>query len=379
LTPLSLAAEEFLGPPGAMLLSIAAILAFVTTGNGGILAASRNPLAMSRDHLLPKFFDRLSSTFGTPYVSILATCGFMVAMILLLDIGSLVKVASTMKLILFLLVNLAVLIMRRSGLQNYKPLYRSPLFPFLQVIGIIVYLFVIVELTTKLDRIPLWTLLGFFLFSVAWYFAYVRPRSDRESALVYMVRSAIAREIQRGRMEEELREIALERDEVIRDRFDHLVAASIVLDLPHATTANEMFRQAAEHLAPRLNTEATVLWDRFLRREGESSTQVQPGLAIPHVIVDGEGLFDVMLVRCAGGIYFGADQPPVTTVFILVGSADERKFHLQALMAVATIVQEQEFTQRWLDAHGPEELRDIVLLSGRQRDAASSATGPREA
>jgi mannitol/fructose-specific phosphotransferase system IIA component (Ntr-type) len=300
----------------------------------------------------------------------------MVAMILLLDIGSLVKVASTMKLILFLLVNLAVLIMRGSGLQNYKPLYRSPLFPFLQLLGIVVYLFVIVELTAKLDRIPLWTLVGFFVFGVAWYFVYVRPRSDRESALVFLVRSAIAREIQRGRMEEELREIALERDDVIRDRFDKLVADGGILDLPDSITASEMFRQAAEHLAPRVGTQATVLWDKFLRREAEGSTQLQPGLAIPHVIIDGHELFDVMLVRCKGGIYFGSDEPPVTTVFILVGSADERNYHLRALMAVATIVQEQDFTKRWLAARGPEELRDIVLLSGRQRDATPATSSP---
>ena len=47
-------------------------------------------------------------------------------------------------------------------------------------------------------------------------------------------------------------------------------------------------------------------------------------------------------------------------------------------MAVANIVQEQGFADRWLAARGSEELRDLVLLSGRQRDAAPAASGPEE-
>ena len=51
--PISLAASKFMGLPGFIILGLAAIAAFVTTANGGILAASRSPMAMSRDQLLP--------------------------------------------------------------------------------------------------------------------------------------------------------------------------------------------------------------------------------------------------------------------------------------------------------------------------------------
>ena len=47
LTPLSLAAGKFLGRPGVILLSAAAMLAFITTANTGVLSASRSPMAMS--------------------------------------------------------------------------------------------------------------------------------------------------------------------------------------------------------------------------------------------------------------------------------------------------------------------------------------------
>jgi len=61
----------------------------------------------------------------------------------------------------------------------------------------------------------------------------------------------------------------------------------------------------------------------------------------------------------------------VRVAFILVGSRDERNYHLRALMAIAHIVQEEQFVQRWLGAPKAEHLRDIVLLSGRERDRGS--------
>jgi len=367
LTPLSEAADKFLGRGGVILLSAAAILAFVTTGNSGILAASRSPLAMSRDGLLPAAFQKVSKRFGTPHVGVIATAAFMIVMILFLSIGDLVKIASTMKLILFLLVNVAVLIMRGSRIQNYRPLYRCPLFPWVQLAGIGLYAGLIVVLAVKLGPAPLLTSAGFILIGVLWYVLYVRPRGSRESALLYMVRGVVAKEIRRGELEEELREIVHERDEIIHDRFDEVVKSCGILDFPRQTSAHEVFVQATGLLAGRLGVDPKVLLEKFRVREAESSTVLQPGMAIPHVIVEGEKLFDIVLVRCREGIVFEGVGEPVQAAFVLVGSPDERNYHLRALMAIAHIVQEPEFTQRWLSAGDPEHLRDLLLLSGRRR------------
>ena len=129
LMPISLAASKFLGPAGFALLSVAAIAAFVTTANGGIFAASRSPMAMSRDRLLPPLLAQISDRFKTPHISILLTGGFMVAAIVFLDIESLVKTASTLKIILFMLTNASVIIMRESKIQSYRPKFKSPLYP----------------------------------------------------------------------------------------------------------------------------------------------------------------------------------------------------------------------------------------------------------
>ncbi len=371
LTPLSLAAEKFMGKGGLILLSTAAMLAFITTANSGILSASRSPMAMSRDGLLPGFLQKLSPRFGTPHVSIFITSGFMIAVIALLSIENLVKVASTMMLMLFLLVNVAVLIMRGSKLQNYRPLFRSPLYPWMQIAGIVMCGFLIVEM----GAVPLITTGAFALAGVIWYFIYVRRSISRESALVYMVRSAVSKEIYRSTLEEELKEIALERDDVVRDRFDHLVRECDILDIPEQVSAEEMFTLAAEALAGRMDIDRQHLLELFRQREASSSTVIEPGLAIPHIIVDGEKTFEILLIRCKEGVRFAGQDEPVRAAFVLVGSRDERNYHLRALMAIAHIVQEQKFRQRWLDASNIEHLRDILLLSGRKRDVPTGKSG----
>ena len=52
---------------------------------------------------------------------------------------------------------------------------------------------------------------------------------------------------------------------------------------------------------------------------------------------------------------------------MLVGTRDERNFHLRALAAIAQIAQDEDFDKIWLAARNSEELRDIVLLAERKR------------
>jgi len=109
------------------------------------------------------------------------------------------------------------------------------------------------------------------------------------------------------------------------------------------------------------------LLDSLLAREKESTTEIRPGLAIPHITIEGEHKFELVIARCTAGINFTEALPPVYALFILVGSRDERNFHLRALSAIAQIAQDMNFDKDWLRAKNIEELRDIVLLAKRRR------------
>jgi mannitol/fructose-specific phosphotransferase system IIA component (Ntr-type) len=171
-----------------------------------------------------------------------------------------------------------------------------------------------------------------------------------------------------GLLETELREIIRERDQIVQDRFDRLIEESAVLDLPQPLKLEEFFGKVAESLAPRLGISAALLLELLVAREKESSTVLAPVLAIPHVVVEGEKKFEILLARARQGIEFSAQAPRVQAGFVLVGTRDERNFHLRALSAIAQLVQEPDFEKRWVAARGPQALRDILLLGKRRRD-----------
>ncbi len=362
--PVSEAARNFMGLPGFILLSIAAIAAFVTTANGGILAASRCPMAMSRDGLLPPALARINAKFKTPHLSIMLTSGFMIAALVFLDIEALVKTASTLMIILFILDNASVIIMRESRIQSYRPQFKSPLYPYVHIIAILVYGFLIIDM----GKIPLLITGGFVVFSIAWYFLYVSGHVSRASAAMHIVESVTSRDLKTVTLENELRDILLERDEIIEDRFDKLIKECEILDIEGKKTAEQVFRKVAAILEKRLGINEYVLLEKFLKREEEGGTVVQPGFAIPHIIIEGQRKFDILLVRARDGIKFTNTSEPVCVMFVLAGTRDERNYHLRALMAIAQIAQDKQFEHRWLTARDTETIRNLILLSTRTRD-----------
>ncbi len=363
LTPISLGAGYLLGTAGVVIMAIGALLAFISTANAGIMTASRAPMAMSRDELVPGFFQKVNLKFGTPHFSVLFTGAFMIAVILFLALEDLVKTASTLMILLFAFVNLSLIIMRESKIQNYQPKFRAPLYPWLQIVAIVGYGFLIVEMGT----LPL-LITGIFLVSgFLWYWIYARIRVVRESALIHIIERITARELTSYTLETELKHILRERDEIIEDRFDHLIKDSVVLDIEKCMDMEEFFKKVTDALAEKLGMPPEILFRLFREREKQSSTVLAPGLAIPHIVVEGENKFEILLARCKEGVVFSEGLPRVHTVFALVGSRDERNFHLRALAAIAQIVQDAHFNKRWLSARSPEALRDIVLLGKRER------------
>jgi len=363
-TPISTAAAKFMGGFGFVILAIAAIAAFVTTANAGILAASRSPMAMSRDCLLPAFFARVNERFKTPDVAIVLTSGFMVTAIIFLDIEMLAKTASTLLIILYILTNVSVIAMRESRIQSYRPKFKSPLYPYLHVFAVVAYSALIIDM----GKVPLLISAGFVVLSVAWFWLYVSKRVSRASAVMHIVERVTDRQLKTVTLEKELRDILFERDDIIEDRFDRLIRGCIILDIVGKRPADKIFRQVSTILAQRLETNEYVLFEKFLHREAEGGTVVQPGFAIPHIVLEGENKFDILLVRAREGIDFPHAPDPVRVLFFLVGSPDERNYHLRALMAIAQIAQEKDFEKRWLAARDTEAIRNLILLSTRKRD-----------
>ena len=200
--------------------------------------------------------------------------------------------------------------------------------------------------------------------------AYVGIHKRRDSALIQMVRRVTDRDLVESvpALEGELREILKERDEIVEDRFDCLVHESTILDREGSESVWDFFRSISPTLAKEVGLSEERVHELLVERENESTTALRPGLAIPHIVVEGEGAFSMLLVRSKEGIVFSADQPPVHAVFVLMGSVDERNYHLRALMHIAQITHAPDFDEKWMRATGPEQLRNIILLGERRRD-----------
>jgi APA family basic amino acid/polyamine antiporter len=369
LTPISAGARTFWGVGGVIITAIAALLAFVSTANAGIMSASRYPLAMSRDSILPRFFSYVNKRFKTPHSAVIVTTLIMMVTIIFLDLEVLVEAASTMLLLLYMSANLSVIVMRESKLQNYQPSFRAPLYPFLQIIGILGYLFLIYDM----GMITLLMTAVFVLCALVWFFIYVRPRINRESAIMYVVERITDRQIVTDSLRDELREVVKEREEIIEDEFDHIIKEAMILDLERRMQFSEFIQVASEQLTGRLGIPKERFIRLFNEREKQSCTALRPGLAIPHIVIEGTDKFDVLLVRSREGITFPDAVEPVHIIFVLVGTRDRRRSHLRALMAIAQIAQHHDFDKKWLSARTTTDLRDIMLLGKRKRHLNQSA------
>ncbi|MEC7240507.1 MAG: APC family permease, partial [Myxococcota bacterium] len=163
---------------GVGLAVTAAVAAFASTGNAGIMSASRYPLAMGRDRLLPSAFTHIGR-FSTPTMGILATGVFMIFSIVFFEISMVAKLGSAFQLVIFGLINLCVIVMRESHLKYYHPVFRSPLYPWLQIAGILIPIWLISEMGLVPSLMSI-ILIGF---CIAWYNFYARGRVERYGAV----------------------------------------------------------------------------------------------------------------------------------------------------------------------------------------------------
>ncbi|MDE0707785.1 MAG: amino acid permease [Candidatus Poseidoniales archaeon] len=121
---------------------IAAVLAVITMTSmalAGIMAASRYPFAMARDNLLPEPLENVHPKYETPHLAIFGTGLAMAVSILVLPVHDVAKLASGFQIMIFIIINAAVIVLRRAATTHYwyNPEWKSPLFPFFQIMGII--------------------------------------------------------------------------------------------------------------------------------------------------------------------------------------------------------------------------------------------------
>jgi mannitol/fructose-specific phosphotransferase system IIA component (Ntr-type) len=300
-----------------------------------------------------------------PTTAVLFT-GLFVIGSLFLDTHVLIKSASTVLILTYLLTNLCVVVLRESRLLNYRPTFRSPGYPWTQLAGSGGFILLILEMGLEALLISLVLILSGLVF----YWFYGRIKATREFALLHLLDRVMDRTLAGGVLESELSEIIRERDELCADPFEEVVKRAQILDLPGPLEPHAFWSAVADRLHSALGVAPEVMHKVRDERELGPVSEILPGVAVSDGIVPGEGFFELLAVRCPSGVTLGSRMAPTQVFFLILASRDRRDSYLRTLAALAQIAGDPGFEHQWRTAKGEDRLRDVLRLTERKRVCA---------
>ncbi|MBN2444103.1 MAG: F0F1 ATP synthase subunit alpha [Spirochaetales bacterium] len=185
--------------------------------------------------------------------------------------------------------------------------------------------------------------------------------------ILKLLEGITTRELSSPKLEKELEQIMSGHDLYEHDRFNKLIDTCKILDYDESKDMDTLFHKAAAIMAKELTQlKSGEVFNRLKKREESSSTALSPFFAIPHFVVEGKDIYQLVIFRSLKGIYFTEKAPKVHALFFLSCSLDQRHFHLVVISSLAKIVQHPSFKEDWLKADSIMKLRGIL------RDAQGS-------
>ncbi|MDD4169140.1 MAG: APC family permease [Desulfotomaculaceae bacterium] len=168
--PQMLFARSVLGEPGAAWMALVSLGASFTTFNAGIISVSRFMYASAREQVLPAIFSRLSPRFFTPWVSIITLFIVAVTVAGIISLTHqylvLVELAAVMESIVYALVGLSVISLRRRMPDQPRP-YRVKWGYVIPTLTIVVFTF-LAAAVLETNRMALFILIIAFLFCLVY-------------------------------------------------------------------------------------------------------------------------------------------------------------------------------------------------------------------
>lgn len=163
-------AREYLGFGGALAILLAGLLATVSSANASILSASRAVYGLSADSLIPEVAARVNREYGTPHFALSFVGGTAVLLTVTGQTEVLAEVASFLHLVLYGLICVTLIVIRRRDPDWYTPSFRCPGYPVVPIIGAVAS-FALIGFMQPLSQV-----LGVLVTTVAviWYLVYAR-------------------------------------------------------------------------------------------------------------------------------------------------------------------------------------------------------------
>ncbi len=363
LTPAALAADKIAGRTGAIVISVAALLSFVSVANSGILSASRYPLAMSRDQIFPNFFGKLNK-FSVPHLSLFFSLFIILSIIIFLNPMQIAKLAGSFQLMVFALVCLATIVMRESGLEAYDPTFKSPLYPYMQIIGIFSPFILII----KMGWLPAFFALFLGIFSILWYKHFAKDKINRNGAIFHIFQRL--GEHKYDGLESELRSILKDKDPVEEDNLEKIIANAQIIDIKGKGKFTKSIKQLSVDVSKYIDIKSEELYTTIIEETKIGATPVSKGIALPHYRTDKVVKPILIIMRCKKGMEIDVENPQhkndfldmtVYALFFLISPLKNPSRHLRILARIANLVEQKDFSTKWLNAKNTEQLKQILL------------------
>ena len=148
--PIYVFAKSVVNTEFGVFAAILSVLTMISMALAGIMASSRFLFAMARDNLLPQPLENVNAKFETPHIPILITGVAMGMAIIFVDLKDVVKLASGFKIMIFIMINSCVIVLRQTGEKHdWDPAYKSPMYPYIQLWGIIAGIILIILMGSK--------------------------------------------------------------------------------------------------------------------------------------------------------------------------------------------------------------------------------------
>ena len=359
LTPIADAGREFLGwmpfDLGVILIVVAAIAAFASTGNAGIMSASRYPYAMAKDKLVPQTLSQIGR-FGTPTIAIIFTVLAMIGVLILFDVASVAKLASAFQLLLFGLVCVAVIVMREARIPTYKPGYKAPFYPWLQIIGILISFWLIIEMGILPIAFTGMVTIG----CVLWYYFYAAGKTERRGA-IFHIHQRLGQQRYEG-LERELMTIIHDRTQDENLSYEAVIARSVMMDFRYGIYDLDHLREIVrEQAKTRFEIDPDIITD-ILADDTLHLHTISEHVNIHYKTHEGLTQPELFVLRFGPQAKLNiASATDAHTLMFLIVPSKPVGLDLRLAGHLAEVVQSDHFETRWLSAATEKDMNEVLM------------------
>jgi len=229
-------------PFGSVLVVLAAIFSSTSALNATLFSSARVSFAMSRDGFLPPVLSKISKNH-VPHIALFASSVIVITVAMLLDVEGVAAAADIMFLLIFLLINVSVIKIRREMSDELQYGFMMPFFPFIPIVALVLQL--VLALLLFEMSVSAWVTAGaWILGGIVLYFVYAKKRGEKYTPFIVLKEESDQKKkhsmhmllpVQHGHISQTL---AVYTSRIAKKMSADLLLAAVV-SLPHYAPENE--------------------------------------------------------------------------------------------------------------------------------------------